>query len=93
MVKFMKRRTLILTVGLAPIFILLGALAVESLAQGLRSEGTIEEGVTAEGVTYNGTGTVKDATGQGDIKVIDLMDSEVKVQEGEKPEDAKKREK
>jgi hypothetical protein len=74
--------------------ILLSALpiATVSLAQGISSEGVSEDGVTAEGATYNGTGTVQDSAADGDIKVIDVLDSDAKVKaEEEKPDKGSKK--
>jgi hypothetical protein len=75
-----------------PILILLSAFAAQSGAQGISSDGTIQEGVTSEGVTYDGTGTVQDSAPDGDIKVIDVLDSDAEVKaEEEKPEGGTKK--
>jgi hypothetical protein len=70
-----------------PMLILLAAFAAESQAQGISAEGTAQDGVASEGVTYEGTGTVQDSAADGDIKVIDVLDSDAEVKaEQEKPD-------
>jgi hypothetical protein len=71
--------------------ILLVSFAAQSGAQGISSDGTIQEGVMSEGVAYEGTGTVQDSTADGDIKVIDLLDSDAEVKAEDKPEGGTKK--
>jgi hypothetical protein len=69
-----------------PTLILLAAFAAQSGAQGVSAEGTIQDGVASEGVTYNGTGMVQDSAADGDIKVIDVLESDAEVKAEEKPD-------
>jgi hypothetical protein len=77
------------------ILILLSAFAAPIVAQeGISAEGVGQDGVTSEAVTYDGTGTVQDSRADGDIKVIDVLESDVEVKaEKEKPERGSKKDK
>jgi hypothetical protein len=80
-----------------PIFILVAAFAAQmALAQGITDEGVIsaDSQIVPEQqgpeITYNGDGTVQNsATADGDMKVIDLLDSDVEVKGAEQPDEVK----